>query len=355
MLFRSLERDDAGVVYLNGREVFRSPNLPAAPTNITYLTVTTDGIGIEDTIDTFTLNPTNLVLGTNVLAVEIHQQAANSSDISFNFGLVGVPVIIFNNSPAVALIRPTNNFFALAPASIALEATASDSDGTVAKVEFFADGVKIGEDATEPYTAEWLNPPVAAHILTAVATDDQGATTVSAEVPIVVYDASGTPVAKVTYPADGATMDGPTNLLVTATANAVTGVTNVQFLANGVPFGNDATAPYAAVWTAPFGTNALTAIAYQANGARGTSPVVTVVITIPPTNVIAPTVAGQSPLAGATVTNLTNITVTFSEYAQNIDAADLLINGVPATSVNAANSRSNYTFTFAEPSSVHAV
>jgi hypothetical protein len=343
-----LAYDDAAVVYLNGNEIYRTANLPAAPTNITYTTFAT-GQAIEETVDVFARSATNLLEGENVLAVEIHQQALTSSDISFFLQLVGVPVIIHNQSPLVALTSPTNNFYALAPSSLTLEAIASDLDGSVTRVDFFADRVRIGGVTNEPYSIVWDNPPVAAHVLTAVATDDQGATTVSDEVPIVVYDGAGTPVAAITYPADGATMDGPTNLLVTATANAITGVTNVQFLNNGVPFGSDDTAPYTALWTAPFGTNVLTAVAYDANGITGTSPAITVVITIPPTNVIAPTVATQFPLAGASVTNLTSITVTFSEYAQNLDASDLLINGVPASSVSANNSRSNYTFTFPQP------
>ena len=345
----SLLRDDAGVVYVNGQEVFRSPNLPGFPTNINYLTVTSDGNGIEDTVDTFILNPSNLVIGNNVIAVEIHQQAANSSDISFDFALVGVPVIIFNASPLVELTSPTNGFYALAPGSVELTATSSDGDGTVAKVEFFFGSEKIGEDTTEPYRVQWDNPPIGAHKLTAVATDDQGGTGTSEEIAVVIYDAVGTPVAAVTSPADGVVMDGPTNLVVTATADAIGGVARVDFLANGIVFGSDATAPYSAVWTAPFGSNYLVAVAYDTNGIPGASPEILVVITIPPTNVIAPVLATQSPLAGATVTNLTSVSVTFSENVQNIDAGDLLINGVPALTVNFNHSRSNYTFTFAEP------
>jgi hypothetical protein len=347
-IIASLERDDAAVIYLNGREILRTPNLPATPEPVLYNTFAT-GQAVEDTIDIFAISPTNFAVGMNTLAVEIHQQAANSSDISLNFRLQGIPVIIHNLSPIVNLNAPTNGQYFVAPPEIALEATASDGDGSVAKVEFFAGTMKIGEDTTEPYNVVWTNPPVAAHVLTAVATDDLGATTTSAEVPIVVYDAAGTPVAAITSPVDGFNTPGPTNWLVTATANAITGVTNVQFLANGVPFGEDATAPFSTVWAAPFGTNILTAVATDANGVNGTSPAITVVITIPPTNVVAPTVALQTPLAGATVTNLTNITVTFSEFVQNVDAADLLINGAPAASVSANHSRSNYTFTFAQP------
>jgi hypothetical protein len=86
-----LKRDDAGVVYLNGAEVFRSPNLPAFPAPIVYSTPSTAGQNGENTIDTATLSVSGLVPGLNLLAVEIHQSDLNSSDISFDFELIGQP------------------------------------------------------------------------------------------------------------------------------------------------------------------------------------------------------------------------------------------------------------------------
>lgn len=83
-------RDDGGVVYLNGTEIFRSPNLPAPPAAISYTTTTVAPNG-ENTIDTATTNRNALRAGANVLAVEIHQQGATSSDVSFDFELVGNP------------------------------------------------------------------------------------------------------------------------------------------------------------------------------------------------------------------------------------------------------------------------
>ncbi len=83
-----LLRDDAGVVYLNGAEVFRSPNLPASPTAIAYNTLATS-TG-ENTIETASVSPSVLINGANLAAVEIHQQSNTSSDLSFNFELTGV-------------------------------------------------------------------------------------------------------------------------------------------------------------------------------------------------------------------------------------------------------------------------
>ena len=76
--------DDGAVFYLNGREVQRL-YLPAAPTSITYTNLANNHEATA--FDVFTLSgplvETNLVQGTNVLAVEVHQTTAGSSDIVF--------------------------------------------------------------------------------------------------------------------------------------------------------------------------------------------------------------------------------------------------------------------------------
>jgi hypothetical protein len=82
-----LLRDDAGVVYINGSEIFRSPNMP--PGTITSSTLSV-GSSAENAIDTTTVGAGVLRTGANVAAVEIHQQAIDSSDLSFNFELTGV-------------------------------------------------------------------------------------------------------------------------------------------------------------------------------------------------------------------------------------------------------------------------
>ncbi|HUS36074.1 MAG TPA: CotH kinase family protein [Verrucomicrobiae bacterium] len=59
----------------------------------------------------------------------------------------------------------------------------------------------------------------------------------------------------------------------------------------------------------------------------------------------APVVEDTSPPAGAIVSQASNIEVVFNENVQGVNAADLLINGQPATSINAASPR-NYIFEF---------
>lgn len=85
-----LARDDGAVVWLNGRELYRS-NLPLPPTVITYTTLASSAVGgaDEQTFFVTSLPATNLLVGTNVLAVEVHQSAPDSSDLGFNLELAG--------------------------------------------------------------------------------------------------------------------------------------------------------------------------------------------------------------------------------------------------------------------------
>jgi hypothetical protein len=84
----SIQRDDGAVVYLNGKEVYRT-NMPSG--SIDYKTVASKAInGVEEvTFEKIVIDADNLRDGINVIAVEVHQANASSSDISFNFQLLG--------------------------------------------------------------------------------------------------------------------------------------------------------------------------------------------------------------------------------------------------------------------------
>jgi hypothetical protein len=95
-----LMRDDGAAVYLNGTNIFVS-NLPNRA--IDYLTLAPNSIGGADEYNFFSadVSPAFLREGTNVLAVEVHQTAPDSSDISFDLELIGrrLPV---NQPPVVS-------------------------------------------------------------------------------------------------------------------------------------------------------------------------------------------------------------------------------------------------------------
>ena len=88
-----LLRDDAGIVYLNGTEVLRSPNMP--PGEVAYNQVTGGTAPDDNSIDSTNIlgGASLLVTDVNLVAVEIHQQALGSSDVSFNFELIAGPAL----------------------------------------------------------------------------------------------------------------------------------------------------------------------------------------------------------------------------------------------------------------------
>lgn len=83
----TLTYDDAAAVYLNGIEVLRTDNLPAAAGFSDYAS----GAVSDNTVLTREGLPASaLRTGRNVVAVEVHQSDGSSSDISFDLALEGV-------------------------------------------------------------------------------------------------------------------------------------------------------------------------------------------------------------------------------------------------------------------------
>jgi hypothetical protein len=88
--------------------------------------------------------------------------------------------------PTVSLTSPANGATFTAPASITLTASASDSGGTVSKVDFYQGTTLLATDASAPYTFTWNNVAAGSYSLTAKATDNSGATTTSSAANITV-------------------------------------------------------------------------------------------------------------------------------------------------------------------------
>jgi hypothetical protein len=88
--FRLL-RDDGAVVYLNGNEVFRS-NMPESPVGFATRALSA-AVGGDESTNTFaaTAGAALLVPGTNVVAVEVHQESPMSSDLSFDLECLAFP------------------------------------------------------------------------------------------------------------------------------------------------------------------------------------------------------------------------------------------------------------------------
>jgi hypothetical protein len=96
-----------------------------------------------------------------------------------------------NSPPSPALTAPANNSKFAASDSITLTATATDLDGEVEKVEFYAGTQKLGQDTTTPFSVSWNSPAVGYYVLTAVAWDDSGNFAVSLPIDVFVHGTGG--------------------------------------------------------------------------------------------------------------------------------------------------------------------
>lgn len=184
----------------------------------------------------------------------------------------GVNITVANNvAPSVSVSAPAT---AVVGDVVTINATAADTDGSVATVEFFVDGVSIGSDATAPFSFAWT-AVLGSHSFTAKATDDRGAFTTSSAASISVAN-NIPPSVSITAPTSSDVYTAPAVVAIAANAADVDGtVTSVEFFVNGVSIGTDASAPYTFDWTSVIGSASVTAKAIDNKGAITTSvPVV---------------------------------------------------------------------------------
>ena len=93
--------------------------------------------------------------------------------------------------PIVALTAPVEGASYVEGDTITLTASASDN-GTITNVEFFANGTKLGETMTSPYSFAWTGATAGSYTLTAKATDDTGESATSGAITITVASGSST-------------------------------------------------------------------------------------------------------------------------------------------------------------------
>jgi hypothetical protein len=220
------------------------------------------------------LKSVNVSLSTKALvglAVTSHSKTSNVVALFDNVTLNGKGFATTNVPPAVSLANPAAGAGGtfLSPASVPLSAVATDSDGTIAKVEFFAGATRLATDTTSPYSYTWGNVTVGSYTVTAVATDDQGASTTSNAVTITVAAPGNiVPSISLTSPSEGQSFLSPLTVTLSANASDPDGsIEKVQFFVGPLLVGTDFTKPYSLLWPAILGTHSVTAAATDNKGA----------------------------------------------------------------------------------------
>ena len=260
-----LLRNDGGIVYLNGHIILWSdmgpgptnyPVLPGAFTNWVWCnpgqgpsTCTTPASNMltgadAAYLDELPVNTNFLVLGTNVLAVEIHKFSIDqwNSTMGFDLSLADLELApnpdsgIANSPPTVDITSPIPGTSFSSLINITISATAADSDGTITRVDFYNGATKLGDSGANlagPYTFVWSNVMAGSYSLTAKAVDNDSATTTSAAVGITVNAPTGgvSTTQFYDYNNTGYTIYATNNLLI----NSVLTVSNAGQFVTGDP------------------------------------------------------------------------------------------------------------------------
>lgn len=279
-----------------------------------------------------------------------------SSSASVNFH------IATNSAPVITITSPDNDETVSGPFTV--EATATDSDGTIGHVTFTYTpaGATVPVSVTDseaPYTASVnLGAVPGDYTIIATATDNNGGT---ASDTIVVHIANTPPVINITSPEDHTNITGAADVTVQATATDPGGsVGKVTF--TYTPAGSstpvtteDLTAPYSATihLDGTPGDYVVIATATDNNGATASDTITIHVLNAPPVITITAPADGDTITGPATVT--VNATATDSDGIQDVTFTYTKAGGTPVTvtdasapysfTINAGNEYTNYTIT----------
>jgi chitinase len=153
-----------------------------------------------------------------------------------------------NTAPTVTLTAPAGGSQFAAGAGITLTASASDVDGNISRVDFYANGARIGYDRSAPYAYTWTRAASGTHTLHAVAVDKKSATGTSSMATITVAAPTADSIAP-SVPsglAQTAANESSVSIAWTASADNVggSGLRGYDVFRNGTLVGSTTTTAY---------------------------------------------------------------------------------------------------------------
>lgn len=181
----TLTAPTAGTSVVAGKALTLSANAQDVDGTVTAVKFLANGIPIGAPVTTapYTTTWTPSAAGTyNIVA-----QAVDDSNNLTTSAAVAVTVI-GQQAPTVALTSPSAGTIVRLGSALTLNANAGDADGVVTSVKFNVGGTTVATVTSAPFSGTWTPSAGGVYRLTAVATDDSGLTTTSAEVVVAVID-----------------------------------------------------------------------------------------------------------------------------------------------------------------------
>jgi len=256
-----------------------------------------------DTSVPYSFNWTGVAPGTYSLTVKAYDSQATPATATST-----AITVVVKTAPVVSITSPvTNTVYNTIPASITINATASETGGSISKVEFYNGATLLNSDNTSPYSYTWTGVTAGTYSITAKAYDAQATpvTTTSAAVSVYV---NTPPVVSITSPVNNATFTAPATINITSTATDADGIQKVEFYNGATLLGTVTVSPYNYSWTnVAAGAYSITVKAYDNKGSTKTSTAVTNLLVNPGSGCTAPQyVAGTAYTDGSLVKNAGN-------------------------------------------------
>lgn len=182
----SLKRDDGIRVFLNGTEIARD-NLTSGTVSASTLARFDVTAAVEDTLLYYSIDPSLLNDGPNIIAAEVHQSASDSADLSFDLELsasqnLSTITPTWSISPSGAAITPAGLFSATNPGTYTVTAT-SGALSDIATISVASDNL-VSIAATDSFL--WEN----GNATSVVRISRSGTTTGALTVPLSIGGAA---------------------------------------------------------------------------------------------------------------------------------------------------------------------
>jgi Bacterial Ig domain/Putative binding domain, N-terminal len=182
---------------------------------------------LYDTYDigvNYWIRPTGPPAGNTAFRVSPWRKWGWEHRISASLSWLGGQLGMGAPTPTVSLTNPASGATFVAPATIALAATASAPGDSVTRVEFYQGTTKLGEDPTSPYAFSWTGVGAGSYSLTAKVIAGSGTSATSSPVSVTVQTSGcGVSTPSSIYNQGFTAQSGSFTAIVDATPRAVGG------------------------------------------------------------------------------------------------------------------------------------
>jgi hypothetical protein len=193
-------------------------------------------------IGTFAAAPYTFTERNLPAATYVYTAKAYDNDSGVGVSAPITMTVSHNLAPSVAIAAPASGTILQAPAAFTLSAAAADSDGSIAKLEFYRTGTLIGTATSAPYSIDLAGVGPGTYTYSAIATDNRGGATASDPITVVV---NAQPTVVLSSPSNNSTISSGTTLtLIASAADSDGSVIRVEFYNGARLLGQASTAPY---------------------------------------------------------------------------------------------------------------